>query len=264
MLNTFQSSDAIWLDYIERINQYKPYFVAGYAGSLYQLCKIAEKYRKRIYRPHFVYSSAELLQDFMRAKIEEQFDAKVYDYYGSREVGAIAGECRFGRLHVFIANNVIEIVDKDGRLTPQGHEGNIAVTNLHNLSMPLIRYLIGDTAIVGSTSCRCGSTLPTLRQLTGRTTNHFRTVSNSLVHGEYFTHLFYHRNWVDSFQVDQLDFDHVRVSIVLASNPVDGDVVEITDAVRLVMGRDCRIDWDYVNSIQRTAEGKHLYTRCFL
>ena len=27
------------------------------------------------------------------AEIEEQFGAKVFDYYGSREVGAIAGEC---------------------------------------------------------------------------------------------------------------------------------------------------------------------------
>ena len=52
-----------------------------------------------------------MLRDFMRGEIEEQFNVKVYDYYGSREVGAIAGECSAGRRHVLIMNNMVEILD---------------------------------------------------------------------------------------------------------------------------------------------------------
>ena len=264
MLNTFHTSDAVWLQYIDQINHYRPYFVAGYAGSLYQISKIAEEHNKRLYRPRFVYSSAELLQDFMRVKIEEQFRAEVFDYYGSREVGAIAGACRFRRLHVFVANNIVEVVDNSGSDKPPGEEGQIAVTNLHNRSMPLIRYLIGDTAVVATTPCQCGSTLPSLQRLTGRSTDHFRTRSGSYIHGEYFTHLFYHRDWIAKFQVDQLDYDHVRVSIVSSADAVDTEVADITRAIRSVMGCDCRVDWNHVSAIERTAEGKHLYTRCLL
>ena len=110
LLNTFTTTERQWLDYIDYIGRHRPYYIAGYAGSLYQLARVARRHNIRLYRPRFVYSAAETLRDFMRAEIEDQFNAKVYDFYGSREVGAIAGECRSGRIHVFIMNNVVEIV----------------------------------------------------------------------------------------------------------------------------------------------------------
>ena len=264
ILNTFHTSETIWLDYIDRINSYRPYFVAGYAGSLYRLAEVAKKHRRILHRPQFVHSSAELLHGYMRDLIEDQFKANVYDYYGSREVGAIAGSCRFGRLHVFSMNNILEVVDQSGRSVPRGNEGEIAVTNLHNYSMPLVRYLIGDTGVLGSSECPCGSRLPVLEKLTGRTTDHFRTRANRLVHGEYFTHLFYHRPWVNQFQVDQLDFEHIRVYVVPNSATNQEDVVLITRKIREAMGNSCRVSWEYVDSISRTSEGKHVYTRCLL
>ena len=264
MLNTFETNDQRWLDYIDRIRSYRPYFVAGYAGSLYQMARVARQYNVNLYRPRFLYSSAELLQNFMRAEIEEQFDTKVYDFYGSREVGAIAGECSEGRRHVFIMNNIVEVVDGSDRTVSEGEEGKIVITNLHNLSMPMIRYAIGDTGTLSVGGCPCGSPLPVLKMLTGRVTDHFRVRDGGLVHGEFFTHLFYLRDWVDQFQVEQVDYDRVNVSVVTASAPPSGDVVEITAKIRAVMGEDCVVDWRYVKSIQTTAQGKRVYTRCLV
>ena len=111
-LNTFNTSEQRWLEYAEKIRSCRPYYIAGYAGSLYQMARVARKHNIRLYKPHFVYSAAEMLRDFMRNEIEEQFNVKVYDYYGSREVGAIAGECYMGHKHVFVVNNLVEIVDE--------------------------------------------------------------------------------------------------------------------------------------------------------
>ena len=195
------------------------------------MAKVARRHNVRLYRPRFVYSAAETLRDFMREEIEEQFNAKEFDFYGSREVGAVAGECRYGRRYVFIMNNVVEILpDRHGSATSpevadhpaqsparRGDEappeGRILVTNLHTRAFPLIRYEIGDTGAMGAEpgGCPCGSPLPTLAKLTGRVSDHFVRRDGALVDGEYFTHLLYFRPWVESFRVDQLAHGHIRV-----------------------------------------------------
>jgi phenylacetate-CoA ligase len=217
-----------------------------------------------MYRPRFLYSSAETLRDFMRREIEAAFGAKVHDFYGSREVGPIAAECGEGRRHIFVFNNHVEIADATGRALAEGEVGRIVVTNLHNFSMPLLRYDIGDTGSLSTAACPCGSPLPHFVELKGRITDHFKRRDGTLVHGEYFTHLFYFRPWVKEFQVNQLAFDHVQVCVIHETEPALADVQEIEAKVRLVMGNDCRVTWEYVDSIPRTPQGKHLFTRSLL
>ena len=287
LLNTFDAAtDQRWLDYIDFIKRHRPHYVAGYAGSLYQMAKVARRHNVRLYRPQFVYSAAETLRNFMREEIESQFNAKVFDYYGSREVGSIAGECRFGRRHVFVMNNVVEVIPHiDGsanaalseaafRPAPstgsEGEEalpeGRILVTNLHNLAFPLIRYEIGDTGAMGADvgDCPCGSRLPVLAKLTGRVSDHFVRRDGGLVHGEYFTHLFYFRPWVESFRVDQLTHNQIRVQVVRAGEVDEEDVGEITGKIRAAMGEECKVEWRHVDEVEKSAQGKHLYTRSWV
>ena len=263
-LNTFDVDQRRWLDYMERIRRFRPHYVAGYAGSLYQMALMARKHNVRLYRPEFLYSSAEMMRDFMREEIEEQFGAKVYDFYGSREVGAMAGECRAGNMHVFVMNNLMEVLDGDGRPVAGGSEGNLVVTCLHNYSLPMIRYAIGDTGALSSESCPCGSALPVLKKLTGRITDHFILKDGTLVHGEFVTHLFYLREWVEQFQVDQVEYDRVRIRVVRNGESDENDVREIEHAIQFVMGSDCKLEWEYVDSIEKSPQGKHLFTRCLV
>ena len=263
-LNTFDADDRRWLEYIEILRRYRPYYVAGYAGSLYQIAQAARKYNVPLHRPTFVYSSAEMLRDFMRAEIEEQFNAKVYDYYGSREVGAIAGECASGRRHIFVMNNLVEVFDDGGQQVADGSEGRLVITNLHNYSFPMIRYEIGDTGALNSQPCECGSSLPMLERLSGRITDHFILPSGKMVHGEFITHMFYFREWVDQFQVDQLEYDRLRIRIVRRAKVDENDVQEITQNIQLVMGANCKLEWEYPESIDKSPQGKFLFTRCLI
>ncbi|GGA38121.1 hypothetical protein [Okeania sp. KiyG1] len=79
--------------YVEVINQKKPKLIKSYAGSLYQLAKFVKENNLSIHSPKRIHTSAETLRQFMRELIEDVFNCKIYDFYGSREVGAIAGEC---------------------------------------------------------------------------------------------------------------------------------------------------------------------------
>ena len=219
-----------------------------------------------MYKPKFVYSSAETLQPFMRELIEEVFGCKVYDFYGSREVGAIAGECSHGKMHIFSFNNLVEVVDFSGNPVAPGEEGRVIITTLHNYSMPLIRYDIGDTARLGEAPCSCGSPLPVIEEITGRITDHFLTRDGGLVHGEYFSHLFYFKRWVAEFQVVQEDFDLIKIYFVKNLNftPPSQDIEDIEKKIRLVMGEDCKIEWIEVKVIPPTPQGKRLFTRSLL
>jgi len=47
------------------------------------------------------------------------------------------------------------------------------VTNLHRRSMPLIRYEIGDMAVVGNDECACGNPFPYFTEIHGRMNDRF-------------------------------------------------------------------------------------------
>ena len=261
LLNSFRMTEEDMKHYIKSINSYKPELIKGYAGSLYELCRYAERKDMVIYAPKIIISIAETLSDEMRQKIETVFGIKLYDFYGSRETAAIAGECRYGLMHIFMFNNYVEILDTNNQPVREGEEGRVIVTNLHNYSMPFIRYEIGDMAVLGPEKCKCGIVLPTLKKITGRVTDHFVKEDGTIIHGEYFTHLFYLKDWVKAFQVIQEEYKRIKLLVVLRGNISDSEKKDIEDKIMFVMGKDCKIVWEFVEEIPKTESGKYLYTK---
>ena len=60
----------------------------------------------------------------------------------------IAGECREGSMHIMSPHVYIEILDDDGNRLPAGQLGKVVVTRLDAFAMPLVRYYLGDLAIL--------------------------------------------------------------------------------------------------------------------
>ncbi len=263
LLHSFMMTEAQIKQYVNVINDFRPDLIRGYAGSLYELCDYVQKNGLVIHRPKLVISAAEVLRPEMRQKIESVL-SKVYDFYGSRETPAIAGECLCGNMHVFTFNNLFEVLDANNVPVRLGENGKIILTQLHNYAMPLIRYEIGDMAILGSNECPCKNPLPTLTKITGRITDNFKKSDGTIIHGEYFTHLFYLKEWLKSFQVIQEDYKKIRVKISLRSSISELDKKEIEQKILIVMGKDCAIYWEFVDEIPKTISGKHIYTKSLL
>jgi phenylacetate-CoA ligase len=259
-LNSFRMTESDMERYINKINSYKPRIVRGYAGSLYELCLYAEKNKKQIYSPDFIISSAETLTEDMRDRIEKNFGSYVYDYYGSREVSNLAGECKFGSKHVFSFWNIIEVLDENNEDVKEGETGKVVVTNLFNYSMPLLRYEIGDMAVQGSNKCKCGHFLPYIKKVTGRKSNNFLTKNNTVIYGEYFTHLFYLKDWIKKFRVVQEDYEKIKIMAVLNGEINIPEKNEIENKIYLVMGKNCAINWEFIEDIPVSKSGKYLYT----
>jgi len=93
------------------------------------------------------------------------------------------------------------------------------------------------------------------------TSNHQVLKNGTTIHGEYFTHLFYLKDWVEKFQVIQEDYETVRILLVPSSEENQKDKKTIEAKIRLIMGSESKVVWDIVDDIPKTLSGKYLYTK---
>ncbi len=114
----------------------------------------------------------ETLTPDTREQIALSSAATIVDCYSTEELGYIALQCPDvpGHYHICAETLIVELVDDVGRPVPAGEIGRVLITDLHNLSTPMIRYAVGDHAVAGP-PCRCGRGLPTLTRIMGRTRN---------------------------------------------------------------------------------------------
>ncbi len=264
LLNSYRINESDVAHYIEIINKVKPQYIRGYTGSLYQLCEYANKHHIPMHSPTILATAAENLTEGVKKSLERTFHTKVFDFYGAREAENIAGECKNGSMHVFTFLTLVELLDKDNKNVSEDKEGRVIVTPLHNFSMPLVRYELGDMAIQGNDNCVCGSYLPTLKKITGRITEHFLKEDGSIVPFEFFIHLFVvylESGIIKQFQLIQEDFKRIIVKVV-TKNAFDKSVQkDIEDKIRIEMGQDCAIEWEFVKEIPKAQSGKYAYIK---
>jgi phenylacetate-CoA ligase len=265
VLNSFSMSENIMSNYIKLLNQHRPKLIKAYAQSIYELAKFANRKKIKVKKQYAIHSAAGTLYPFMKAEIEEVFNCKVFNYYGSREVGAIASECSaHDGLHILMEHSLVEVINANGDLCKPGEEGEIVVTTLNNFSMPLIRYKIGDVGILKEyESCSCGCNYPKLEKVVGRTTDIIRTKLGSVVMPEYFIHLIgvvCNQGNIKIFQVLQNKLDEIIIKIVQEGIVHPIQLNEIKQKIKLVMGTDCIVNFEFVDHIPKTLTGKFLYT----
>jgi phenylacetate-CoA ligase len=258
LFNSFNMSEESLLEFLRRVDQFKPTCVVGYASSLYLAAQKMNTSSEYAIRPRVIRSAAEKLYDFQRKEIEKAFKTAVFDFYGSREVSHIAAECLVHNgLHVFASGRIVEVVDEAGQPVSSGNIGYLAVTDLTNFAFPFIRYRNGDMAVKASEPCACGRGYPVLKALVGRSSD-IITVGGKYIHGEYFTHLFYGRPEVKQFQVVQEGMQHLTIKIVATMPGFNTEAIRVA-IVRLV-GPDVTVRIDLVDSIPPSKSGKYRFT----
>lgn len=268
MLDTFRMSLPTMRSYVARINTFRPSLIVAYAESIYRLARLMDEEGLEVHAPRAIFTSASTLDDTMRAVIRRVFRAPVFDRYGSREVGVVACEQPgVEGLAVSAPTHFVEILAADGRPAAPGETGEVVVTSLRNYAMPLLRYRIGDLAAWPATDDGAAGSLawPRLARISGRVSDTFFTPEGTQVFGEYFTHLFYERPWVDMFQVVQEELDLVRIRIVPGRDAPRAERAAeeeraLAGEVRGVMGPSCRVEVAWVEAIEPSASGKHRFT----
>lgn len=175
LMNTDEYSvfelDAAALEKVyQRAVRFRCEVLFGYPSALTLFAQhVAGRGRRSELRLRAILTTAEVLYPDHRELLQRVFACPVINEYGSSECGYLAGECRWGHLHIAAENVLIEF---ERGATADGDDDDTAsemvVTDLTNFAMPLIRYRIGDLGAPGQ-ECPCGRGLPALRLSVGRT-----------------------------------------------------------------------------------------------
>jgi phenylacetate-CoA ligase len=260
--DTYVMSDKVSESSAHLLLKHKPEIVRGYASSVYMMAKYLLEKGINCVRPRAVITAAETLFDFRRKTIEEAFGCPVFDYYGSREIGAIAAECEehFG-YHISAENVVTEFVEDDEHVAA-GERGVVLLTGLRNLGMPLIRYRIGDVGRPSEDVCNCGRGLPLMSSIEGRLSDFLAVYDKNLgrvvpvgplypVIASVLIHMPF-----ESCRVTQESLDKIVVRAVKGKGYSDEYEDRLVDLIRSFIGDSVAIEVKLVDSIPPLASGK--------
>ncbi|MDH4317664.1 MAG: AMP-binding protein [Desulfobulbaceae bacterium] len=102
-------------------------------------------------------------------RLTEAWGATVYGSYGATELETGTCECAAGQGgHIHPELSLVEIVDEQGNVVPEGRAGELVFTPLGVRGFPLIRFRTGDIARLHSAPCSCGWQTPRLGPIEGR------------------------------------------------------------------------------------------------
>ncbi len=152
---------------VARLNDFQPNHLNGYPSVVGLLAEEQLAGRLRL-RLDALFTSSEPLSPALRARLEEAFGVRPYNFYATTE-GLYGHECPERSMHLFDDMCIVENVDDDGDPVPVGETGaRLLVTNLFNRVVPLIRFEVGDLVALEPEPCPCGRSLMRVRSLEGR------------------------------------------------------------------------------------------------
>jgi len=107
-----------------------------------------------------------VLPPSLRRVIEQDWDARIVEVYGSNETMGLGLSCQAGRLHLCRELVEAEVLDPTTHApVPAGQAGVLTVTSMVHEVMPLVRYFTGDLVRLRVEPCSCGEKDPVLEVL---------------------------------------------------------------------------------------------------
>jgi len=240
----------------QKFNRLRPKIVYAYPTPLAIFCEYLRDSRLPVHSPQSAICTAEPLLSEQRKLIEQVLGCPVFEHYGSREFGMIAGECEQHRgMHFNPGGAYLEFLPVENSDVPGLHE--ILVTDLLNYGMPLIRYRVNDCVILAPDQCPCGRGYPLVQQIVGRTGDIFQLPNGDRVPGVAFTNrVLKVCPGLAKTQIIQESLTEFRIRYVPGPTFHDGDLALLrTNLQRFAPGE---INWvfEQVAEIPRERSGK--------
>jgi phenylacetate-CoA ligase len=265
LLNSFAMTPADMQEYVNIIRKKTPAFIEAYADSAYELAAYINRYSEPVSGIKSVVASAGPLYPFMRNVIESAFSCKVYNRYGSREMGDMACEKEPEKgLHVSTYTHLIEVVNEAGSPCKPGEEGDIVATCLTNVAFPFIRYKIGDRGMVQDVMSDGIHSCTILANVTGRGLDSIVRRDGTVISGVFFLHILgvvFNSGWLKQMQIIQLDYEDIEIDLVVFSKPALAELQIIETAIQKAMGANCKVSFKFVENISKLPSGKYQYTK---
>lgn len=201
-------------DLLNDILKFNPQIIRGYVSSLYNLASLIEKKNIKFLNLESIITSAEYLPKQIWQYFEKIFNCTVYNLYGCTEASSIAVN-KSNSYKMVISEDLyfVEVLDENGNNVKPGEQGLITITDLHSKAMPLIRYQIGDMAIVDESFYKFAREFRYFVSVEGRTNDIFELENGSLIYSHLWFVYFREKNWISKFKVIQNDKSKIHIQL---------------------------------------------------
>ena len=209
--------------------------LVGYPSSLNIIAEYVIENNIKL-RLKTVIGLGDKLFDHYKNNIQQAFGCKIHETYGSSEGFQIGFQSDLDYMYLYTPQVYMELLDDNNNPVKDGEIGNVVVTRLDNKNMPLIRYKLGDLAVM----------LPR---------NKYPANRKLIVHS--FTGIFEYIQEIKQFKIIQKD----RKSILVQYVPDEDFTKEVLTIVKvklqkIIMNDDFKILFEEVSKIKGTKSGK--------
>jgi phenylacetate-CoA ligase len=258
LLNSLNLSAGRVLAHVSAIRRYRPLFLKGTPSALYYFALFLREIGTTDLSFRAVFATGEVILPVQRASIEATLHCKVYDSYGHMERTIAVSECHSGGYHIIPEYGVLELIEEPLRGNGRNRYAQVIGTSLHNLSMPLLRYEVGDLAelLDEDEPCACGRAAPRIRRIAGRRNDVVVTPEGHVI-----TTLFVVLDQAQGVLMGQFvqeSRDLLRIRIVKGSDHTESSSADLQRTIKRVVGPNMRLEIEYLSKedLQRDCPGK--------
>lgn len=261
-ISAFHLTEETLKYYFEIICKFRPVIWRTYPSCIQIMTAYAKQNNIKLPSLKAIFTSSETLTQTQREMAEEYWGCKVFDWYGQAERIAGIFSCEQGKYHVNDEYGYSEY------LSLKDDQYELIATPFYNLAMPLIRYQTNDIVIKSDNvklSCDCGRTLPLIERIEGRKDDFIRSeergnVIRSEERGNVGTAglalAFKYIEGVIYSQIIQHTLDKICVKLMVNDTFNEEAHQRLEKELRLRLGKKININYEFVDSIERTKAGK--------
>ncbi len=263
LLNRFREknyrlTDDVLEDFYIRLNKYRPKYIMGYGKMLAEFGKYLIQNSKGL--SHLTLKMAKYTSEGMTQEeqsiVKETFGCPVVSEYGCAEAGILTFQCPQGSHHIMSDCIFLEYLDTD---LHQPDFKEVVVTDLNNLSFPIIRYKVGDLVSPTDKKCKCSLPFPIVDKIFGRSSEVFITNTGKKFHSIIFHYIM--RGFteiskdVPQFRVIQKNDKTFcyQIKSLLQKKAVEDYLIHKT---KQEIGSDIQVEIEYYDCLPRVENGK--------
>lgn len=248
-------------NHLQRLDKWQPTFLQAFPSPLNEFCCYLRDKNRSLPYLKGVSVTAEPLYTHHREVIESVLGLKVFNWYGSRELGRVASECEcHDGLHLNEPSVYVE-VEQDSSL-PEGF-GHLIITDLWNRATPFIRYRTGDIARIVMGACSCGRALKRVASIEGRLTDMVVLPGGRKITGIVMaSRLATNSSEIPERQVIQEGLGNFRILYVKGPNFRASSLDSFKEKFFELLDTEVTITFEEVSEIPRERSGKIRFVKC--
>lgn len=252
----YNTSEDMLCKNLKRIMDLKPRWISGPVSIFERFAILINEgfpYKRQDLK--YIEFMGEYVDPKQRALIEKAFDCSTVNNYGAQELWCIAFDCKNKQLHIQEDFCIVDYLDKKSI----NKYGEIIITSLNNYLMPLIKYKIGDIALITDEPCTCLTNSSRILLAGGRTGD---IIYGSNILGNYFFDQIIwdinnkYGNAIFAFKVIQLEKYVFNFFIVKGHSYNDDVLSTISARMKYEIGMNTKINYIFKDNLEFGPTGK--------